>query len=114
MSGRQSEGNDFLPIISFIKLFSVISDGKKVLVNQHMTVSLPSLGFSVSDSDCFIQDLTKEDYTFGRGEACDYQFNTPTMRKHPCFQAYSKVHFKLGRVSIHQLFASSLYSVVIE
>ena len=43
-------------------------------------------------------DLEKNEYTFGRGEMCDYQFNTPAMIKHPCFQAYSKIHFKLLKV----------------
>lgn len=44
-------------------------------------------------------DLCKDEYTFGRGEACDYQFNSPEMVKNPCFQAYSKVHFKISRES---------------
>ncbi|XP_064612779.1 serine/threonine-protein kinase Chk2-like isoform X3 [Liolophura sinensis] len=44
-------------------------------------------------------DLTKDEYTFGRGESCDYAFNTPDMKKHQCFQAYSKIHFKLKRQS---------------
>ena len=50
----------------------------------------------------FIQflDLTKDEYSFGRGDDNDYQFNSPMMRKHPCFQAYSKVHFQLKRVTI--------------
>lgn len=40
-------------------------------------------------------DLIKDEYTFGRGEGCDYQFNTEEMIKNSCFQAYSKVHFKI-------------------
>ena len=47
---------------------------------------------------CSFLDLEKNEYTFGRGEMCDYQFNTPAMIKHPCFQAYSKIHFKLLKV----------------
>ena len=43
-------------------------------------------------------DLVKDEYTFGRGEQCDYPFNTSDMRKHQCFQAYSKIHFKLTKV----------------
>ncbi|XP_063419076.1 serine/threonine-protein kinase Chk2-like [Mytilus trossulus] len=42
-------------------------------------------------------DLTKEEYCFGRGENCDIPFNTANAKKHQCFQAYSKVHFKLIR-----------------
>ena len=45
-------------------------------------------------------DLIRQSYTFGRGENCDYQFNTQAMRKHPCFQAYSKVHFTLTKVCV--------------
>lgn len=40
-------------------------------------------------------DLVKEQYTFGRGDSCDYQFKSAAMRKHPCFQAYSKLHFTI-------------------
>ncbi|XP_074641732.1 serine/threonine-protein kinase Chk2-like isoform X2 [Tubulanus polymorphus] len=43
-------------------------------------------------------DLIKEEYTFGRAETCDYVFNSPLMKKHKCFQAYSKVHFIIRRV----------------
>ncbi|CAG2198433.1 CHEK2 [Mytilus edulis] len=43
------------------------------------------------------RNLTKEEYCFGRGENCDIPFNTATAKKHQCFQAYSKVHFKLIR-----------------
>ena len=45
-----------------------------------------------------ISDLTTEEYSFGRGENCDVAFNTATAKQHQCFQAYSKVHFKLIRV----------------
>ncbi|XP_069135324.1 serine/threonine-protein kinase Chk2-like isoform X1 [Argopecten irradians] len=41
-------------------------------------------------------ELNKDEYTFGRGENCDVPFIAPT-KKHPYFQAYSKVHFKLIR-----------------
>ena len=47
----------------------------------------------------YLLDLQTDEYTFGRGEMCHYQFNTEEMRKHPCFPAYSKIHFKLSRVS---------------
>ncbi|XP_046579376.1 serine/threonine-protein kinase Chk2-like [Haliotis rubra] len=43
-------------------------------------------------------DLVKDEYTFGRGDNCDVSFNgTSSARKNQCFQAYSKVHFKLIR-----------------
>ena len=45
-----------------------------------------------------VSDLTTEEYSFGRGENCDVAFNTVTAKQHQCFQAYSKVHFKLIRV----------------
>lgn len=44
-------------------------------------------------------DLSKDEITFGRGENCDVPFIGPAAKKHQCFQAYSKVHFKLIRVS---------------
>ena len=47
----------------------------------------------------FFSDLSKEEITFGRGENCDVPFIGPVAKKHKCFQAYSKVHFKLVRVS---------------
>ncbi|KAK2162873.1 hypothetical protein LSH36_90g05044 [Paralvinella palmiformis] len=40
-------------------------------------------------------DLIKDEYSFGRGEVCDYQFDMPEMKNSPCFLAYSKVHFKI-------------------
>lgn len=43
------------------------------------------------------QDLVADQYTFGRGESCDVPFSTPAAKNHQCFQAYSKVHFKLIR-----------------
>lgn len=42
-------------------------------------------------------DLTKDEYTFGRGENCDVPFDNNGAKKHQCFQAYSKVHFKIIR-----------------
>ncbi|ELT98753.1 hypothetical protein CAPTEDRAFT_224883 [Capitella teleta] len=48
-----------------------------------------------SSFDAF--DLVKDEYTFGRGEMCDYQFNSPQMVNHACYQAYSKIHFKLTK-----------------
>jgi serine/threonine-protein kinase Chk2 len=42
-------------------------------------------------------DLTLSEYSFGRGENCDYQFNSVDMIKNSCFQAYSKVHFRVKR-----------------
>ena len=39
-------------------------------------------------------DLMGDSYTFGRGEMCDYQFSTDSA----CYQAYSKVHFKVTKV----------------
>ncbi|KAL4223284.1 Checkpoint kinase 2 [Mactra antiquata] len=44
-------------------------------------------------------DLSKDEYTFGRGENCDVPFNNNGSKKHQCFQAYSKVHFKITRQS---------------
>ncbi|XP_060605794.1 serine/threonine-protein kinase Chk2-like [Ruditapes philippinarum] len=41
--------------------------------------------------------MSKEEYTFGRGENCDVPFNNNGAKKHQCFQAYSKVHFKISR-----------------
>ncbi|KAL8577458.1 hypothetical protein ACOMHN_021910 [Nucella lapillus] len=41
-------------------------------------------------------DLVKEEYSFGRGENCDTAFSN-TGKNNQCFQAYSKVHFKLIR-----------------
>ncbi|GFS09821.1 serine/threonine-protein kinase Chk2 [Elysia marginata] len=43
------------------------------------------------------QDLTSDQYTFGRGESCDVPFSSQAAKTHQCFQAYSKVHFKLIR-----------------
>jgi len=50
-------------------------------------------------------DLTGDSYTFGRGEMCDYQFSTDCARINPCYQAYSKVHFKVAKVmcSLHAI-----------
>lgn len=42
-------------------------------------------------------DLRKMEYTFGRGDECDYSFNIEALRKHASFLAYSKVHFKITR-----------------
>ena len=60
-----------------------------------------------------LTDLVKDDYSFGRGEMCDYQFNTPQMLKHPCYQAYSKVHFKLTKVRCGVSLQSHLQSLQI-
>jgi len=46
----------------------------------------------------FCSDLTGDSYTFGRGEMCDYQFSTDIALTSPCYQAYSKVHFKVTKV----------------
>ncbi|KAK3102300.1 hypothetical protein FSP39_010344 [Pinctada imbricata] len=46
---------------------------------------------------CSISDLTKEVYSFGRGENCDVSFSDSKHKKHQCFQAYSKIHFKIIR-----------------
>lgn len=43
-------------------------------------------------------DLIADEYTFGRGENCDVPFSSQAAKTHQCFQAYSKVHFKLIRV----------------
>ena len=50
-------------------------------------------------------DLIGESYTFGRGEMCDYQFSTDSTLTNPCYQAYSKVHFKVVKVicSLHDV-----------
>ncbi|KAL3858100.1 hypothetical protein ACJMK2_012711 [Sinanodonta woodiana] len=42
-------------------------------------------------------DLKNEEYTLGRGENCDIPFISSDAKKNQCFQAYSKVHFKLLR-----------------
>uniref|UniRef100_T1IRU8 Serine/threonine-protein kinase Chk2 n=1 Tax=Strigamia maritima TaxID=126957 RepID=T1IRU8_STRMM len=43
-------------------------------------------------------DLCKQEYTFGRGDDCDYSFNSsPLLQNYSCFLAYSKVHFKITR-----------------
>lgn len=54
-------------------------------------------------------DLVGDSYTFGRGETCDYQFSTNSAITNPCYQAYSKVHFKVTKVicSIPSCFFSS-------
>ena len=46
----------------------------------------------------YFSDLSKDEISFGRGENCDIPFMGPAVKKHKCFQAYSKVHFKLIRV----------------
>lgn len=43
-------------------------------------------------------DLKNDDYSFGRGENCDVSFSIQMARTKQCFQAYSKVHFKLIKV----------------
>jgi hypothetical protein len=53
----------------------------------------------ILDELCDLVDLTGDSYIFGRGESCDYQFDTSTAIKNPCYQAYSKMHFKITRVS---------------
>lgn len=40
-------------------------------------------------------DLKNDEYTFGRGENCDVSFSVQMAKNKQCFQAYSKVHFKL-------------------
>ena len=42
-------------------------------------------------------DLSGESYTFGRGDTCDYQFSAESANT--CYQAYSKVHFKVVKVT---------------
>ncbi|XP_005112692.1 serine/threonine-protein kinase Chk2 [Aplysia californica] len=42
-------------------------------------------------------DLVNDTYSFGRGETCDVPFSSQAAKNHQCFQAYSKVHFKLVR-----------------
>ncbi|KAJ8312433.1 hypothetical protein KUTeg_009806 [Tegillarca granosa] len=42
-------------------------------------------------------DLKKDELSFGRGDNCDVAFNSDMAKKHQCFQAYSKIHFKLIR-----------------
>ena len=48
-------------------------------------------------------DLSGASYTFGRGECCDYQFDTSTTIGNACFQAFSKLHFKVTRVRFLQI-----------
>ena len=40
----------------------------------------------------------KDEYTFGRGEECDYQFENGRVRN-PHFLALSNLHFRIYRVS---------------
>jgi len=42
-------------------------------------------------------DLVNDAYSFGRGESCDVHFNIATAKSKQCYQAYSKIHFKLVR-----------------
>ena len=44
-------------------------------------------------------DLVKDEYTFGRGEECDYSFEILGGKKNPHFLALSKTHFRIYRVS---------------
>lgn len=46
----------------------------------------------------FLLDLKNDEYTFGRGENCDVSFSVQMAKNKQCFQAYSKVHFKLIKV----------------
>ena len=39
-----------------------------------------------------------EEYTFGRGDECDYCFESPSGKKPPQFLALSKTHFRVYRV----------------
>ncbi|CAG5127041.1 unnamed protein product, partial [Candidula unifasciata] len=41
-------------------------------------------------------ELVSSDYTFGRGTDCDVSF-TDSAENNLCFQAYSKIHFRLSR-----------------
>jgi serine/threonine-protein kinase Chk2 len=43
------------------------------------------------------QELVKDEYLFGRGEECDYCFETNGGRSNPHFLAFSKIHFRLYR-----------------
>lgn len=66
------------------------------------------------DEFCGLSDLTGDSYTFGRGEGCDYQFDTSTAIKNPCYQAYSKTHFRITRVCLQSvLFCMYLVSLVL-
>ncbi|XP_062571619.1 serine/threonine-protein kinase Chk2-like [Saccostrea cucullata] len=41
--------------------------------------------------------LKNDEYSFGRGENCDVSFGVHMAKSKQCFQAYSKVHFKLTK-----------------
>ena len=43
-------------------------------------------------------DFVKDEYTFGRGEECDYCFESQGGRTNPHFPAFSKTHFRIFRV----------------
>ena len=43
-------------------------------------------------------DLVNEEYTFGRGDECDYCFENHAGKKPPQFLVLSKTHFRLYRV----------------
>ena len=44
-------------------------------------------------------DLVKDEYVFGRGEDCDYSFEQSGGKANTHFLAFSKIHFRLYRVS---------------
>ena len=47
---------------------------------------------------CPCADFVKEEYTFGRGETCDYSFESHGGRMNAHFLAISKTHFRIFRV----------------
>ena len=102
-------------VISLLTLQRLICVAPPPTPNHHHTHSIASKAMTVrgmhgsetfdilekNELEIFFYhpDLSKEEMSFGRGENCDVPFVGPAAKKHQYFQAYSKVHFKLIRVS---------------
>lgn len=54
-------------------------------------------GYSLTLSLLHVLELVKDEYVFGRGEECDYCFETNGGKNNPHFLAFSKTHFRLYR-----------------
>lgn len=68
--------------------------------------------WNIRTCSLFVSDLVKDDYTFGRGDDCDISFSS-TGKRLQFFQACSKIHFKLIRVSIEQLVHNIVINFII-
>ena len=51
-------------------------------------------------SDSSLTELLKDEYSFGRGDECDYCFELHGGKQNPHFLALSKTHFILYRVPL--------------